>query len=216
MIALRTNAESAIRNGTETMLKHRPSLTTTRKDRAMATKPDITPELLRQLIRFDEVSGEYFWVPRPRSMFKTNAAFMSFNSRFAGKPALNTSNGLGYLRSRFFGARHQAHRVVWAYHYGEWPEFEIDHINGNRADNRIENLRAVNAAANMQNKKVYRNNKSGVSGVFRRPTSGRWQVSIAANGKRIGLGTYECFEEAVAVRKAAEVTHGFHANHGKR
>jgi hypothetical protein len=100
-------------------------------------------------------------------------------------------------------------------HYDRWPEGEIDHINGNRQDNRIENLRDVPRSLNQRNSKLQNNNRSGVSGVFWR--ANRWEARIyLVSGQRKHLGRFKTFEEAVAVRKQAEMECGYHENHGRQ
>jgi hypothetical protein len=108
-----------------------------------------------------------------------------------------------------------AHRVIWAIVYGEWPE-QVDHINGNRADNRIANLRAATSASNSRNMARSRLNSSGVSGVRWNRVEQRWHVVIcAAANQRKFIGQFKTFEDAVAARKEAEQQFGYHPNHGR-
>lgn len=120
----------------------------------------------------------------------------------------------GYRKICVNGRSYQAHRLAFAYHYGRWPIYQIDHINGVRDDNRIENLREVTHAENHKNKKLPNTNKSGVPGV--RLDRGKW-VSAIYVGKRqqTYLGRYSCFLDAVAARYRAEREYGFHQNHGR-
>jgi len=96
----------------------------------------------------------------------------------------------------------------------EEPE-QIDHINGDRSDNRIENLRAVINADNGRNQKLRVSNSSGVMGVGFCKRAGKWRVRITINGKDKHLGIYKSYSEAVAARLTAEKLHGFHENHGR-
>jgi hypothetical protein len=98
---------------------------------------------------------------------------------------------------------------------GCWPENDIDHINGDRSDNRIENMRAVTRQENLKNTKRRCDNASGVIGVYQRKDTGRWCSYVNSNGKRINLGCFNNKTDAIAVRKAAETEHGFHSNHGR-
>jgi HNH endonuclease len=216
MNALRTNAESAIRNGTETMLKHRPSLTTMRKDRTMADKPDITQDMLRQLIRYEPQTGRYFWKPRPRDMFQTTRQFKCWNKRYANAETLKTGTGpTGYYAVTILDVRYYAHRVVWLYHKGKWPSMDIDHINGIRTDNRIENLRDVSTADNGRNLYLARNNTSGAIGVYWRPKKKKWEATIRIDGKLKFLGLFTEKEAASAVRRQAQSDLGYHPTHGR-
>jgi len=98
--------------------------------------------------------------------------------------------------------------------YGIDPEF-IDHINGNRADNTIKNLRSVSQTENARNTKRKKHNTSGVSGVHWVKKDQRWLATIYHKGKRIGLGQYKSFDAAVAARKLGEQVYGYHKNHGR-
>jgi hypothetical protein len=135
-----------------------------------------------------------------------------WNKKYAGKPALTATNKNGYCQGSIFGRQVSAHTVVWAWVHGRWPQNEIDHINGKRNDNRIDNIRDVTHAENTRNAAMPRKNVHGVVGVYVRPThSKNYQVTF--RGRH--LGTCSTIEQARAMRKAAEEEHGFHANHGR-
>lgn len=109
----------------------------------------------------------------------------------------------------------KCHRIIWALFYGEWPSGSIDHINGVKDDNRIENLRVVTHQENLRNQKKRKTNKTGVHGISRQRALSKWQVFITVDYKNIYLGVYEDFFEAVCARKSAELQYGFHVNHGR-
>lgn len=97
----------------------------------------------------------------------------------------------GYHRVCIDSERYQAHRVAWLYHYGEWPEKFIDHINGDRADNRIVNLRAADAQLNLENLRHARvNNACGFLGVHWHAQSGKWRSQIISHGKKHHIGLF--------------------------
>ncbi|TES59213.1 HNH endonuclease [Pseudomonas syringae pv. tomato] len=131
----------------------------------------------------------------------------------AGRPS-GSLNSWGYVQFHFQGSYYKAHRVVWLICKGYWPE-ELDHINGNRTDNRIENLREVTRQENLRNQKIRSNNTSGVMGVGWDKCNRRWTARIRYEGKNKCIGYFKTFDEAAAARKAAEIAFGYHPNHGR-
>lgn len=118
----------------------------------------------------------------------------------------------GYVMVGHGGLLHRAHRIVWLMFRGEVSAgMEVDHINGDRSDNRIENLRLVTKAENSRNRKTPTNNTSGEIGIQRR-RSGSYQARVG----KLHVGTFETIDEAVAARRAASIPLGFHENHGRR
>lgn len=110
----------------------------------------------------------------------------------------------GYLSIKVSGRSYLAHRLAWLYVYGFFPENEIDHIDRSPDNNRIANLREVSHQCNMRNRKVQRNNESGVAGVHRDTLRNKWRAKIKINYKTKNLGLFDDFTEAVAHRLAAE------------
>lgn len=177
-------------------------------------KRDITPEVIRQLFTYNPTNGSLCWRDRAVDCFATPRAYSTWNKRFANKEAGGLS-GFGYLYVTIYGHLMLKHRVVWAYVYGEWPENQIDHINGNRLDNSISNLRHVTHAENGRNAKKPSNNTSGTAGVSFHFKSQKWRSYIKSNQKVVHLGLFENKDDAIAVRKLAEKNYGFHKNHGR-
>lgn len=171
-------------------------------------------ELLRSVLDYDRETGFLFWKARPESLFSRERLCRSWNARWAGKRALSATDSLGYFRGPIFGRNFRAHRVAWAIETGEWPA-QIDHINGDRSDNRFCNLRASSPAENAKNKRLNSNNSSGVLGVSWSVRDRRWVAQVMAGGKRINLGGFPSIKEAAAARAAASVKFGFHENHGR-
>lgn len=149
------------------------------------------------------------WKERPRHHFLSDRSYNNTNVKFKNKHA-GTKRKDGYLAIYFTynGVRtsYKIHRIIYAMHHKtEIPNgVLIDHIDRDKANNKIENLRLVNYTQNLANKVVYRNNTSGQTGVeFIKPT-GRWRVVIQINNRNFSFGHYDTFEDAVRVRKEAE------------
>ena len=124
-------------------------------------------------------------------------------SRKAGTEAGNTRVD-GYVTTGIDGTGYRAHRLAWFYVHGYMPEHGLDHIDRNPANNRIENLREVSRVCNLRNTCNPVNNVSGVKGVYWRNREGKWCPSIKILGRKIYLGYYDDFDEAVCARLAAE------------
>lgn len=144
---------------------------------------------------------------------RSRASHKAWNSNFADKPALTAFDKYGYKRGAVLGVQVKAHRVIFAMYHGYWPT-EIDHINHNRSDNKISNLRNVSRQQNCRNLSISKNNTSGVIGVYWTKARNIWRAQINTNGKHIHLGYFEDKIDAIAARKEAESKYGFHKNHG--
>lgn len=158
----------------------------------------IATDLVKEL--FDYRDGELYW--RKRS-----------NSKVAQGAQAGTVNQSGYRVVTVNGKKIHAHRLIWLWHWLELPT-QIDHINGNPLDNRIENLRAADYATNAFNSKLKSDNTSGVKGVSWCNTYQKWVVQIHAFKKKVS-GRFKTFDEAVcfAQSKRKEL-HGLFANEG--
>jgi hypothetical protein len=155
-----------------------------------------SPDMLRQLLCYDPATG-----------------FISRKSD--GARVFQSIHSTGYFCGVILRKWFLAHRIAWALHYRDWPKNNIDHINGDRADNRIENLRDVPQTLNQRNRTRRENNTSGHNGVYWHKRASRWQAQIRINGKRKYLGRYADINDAIAARKAAECGHGFTERHGE-
>ena len=120
-----------------------------------------------------------------------------------------------YISVSIDGKSFPAHRLIWMMVYGYWPN-EIDHINGNKQDNRLCNLRNVTALENRRNKCIQKNSTSGVTGVYWNKWDKKWAARITVKRKFGHLGYFSNKEDAIAARKVAEVNHRFHENHGRK
>lgn len=162
------------------------------------TKTIIAPSDLHNILNYDPVTGAFFW-----------------KARRSGAAALNSQHTEGYLYGGIMGRKYFAHRVAWAMTHGAWPADQIDHINGDRRDNRAINLRAVRPIENNRNRKLPSNSSTGVIGVFWSNAKGKWRAKITDNGRAVHLGYFVDFASAVAARAAAEASLMFHQNHGR-
>ena len=164
----------------------------------MATTPIFpgqpSPQELRELLEYFPETGVIIRRPRVGPIKKSQR--LSDAGTVFGSKTLD-----GYLRGSIRGQGIMAHRVAWTLHYGEWPTQFIDHINGDRTDNRIENLRLATRVQNNRNSAVRKDSMSGEKGViFRR---GQWEARIRHDGKTIHIGTYLTQSECIAAFRAA-------------
>lgn len=181
------------------------------------TNMELTHTTLKELIFYDPETGFFTWKERPEFYFKTYRAFIQWNKRYANGPAFFTVAANDYLTGFIFKKKYYAHRLAWLYMTGEWPEGDIDHINGQRNDNRWENLREVNRSENLKNAKRRYDNKTGVTGVFKHKNKeSYYSAYIDINYKRKYLLHTKDFDAAVAARKEAEIKYKFHENHGRK
>lgn len=120
----------------------------------------------------------------------------------------------GYRYIGVCGKYYLAHRLAWLFYYGEFPKKRLDHINHNRDDNSIKNLRQVSTRDNCLNKKLYKRNTSGVPGVIWDTRRKKWCASIGVKMKLIYLGGFVDKFEAFCARLSAESKYNFHPNHG--
>lgn len=178
---------------------------------------DLTYEYLHSVLTYDSDTGYLYWKPRPRDMFKRSKDWKAWNSRFANARAGNLHkqhSGYCTIHVTLLNKLRLAHRIVWFMYYGEWPKDQIDHINGVATDNRIENLRDVSRQDNQRNVRRKANNTSGTTGVHWHISKKKWEAQIKVNDKRLFLGCFKHKEDAIAARKAAQIEHGYHENHG--
>ena len=153
-----------------------------------------TVERVKELLDYDPETGVFTW--RVKRGGAVNAGDIA-----------GTKDGRGYWQIGIDRTLYLAHRLAWLYTYGEWPKNALDHINRIRTDNRIANLRPATHALNNQNATKRRDNKSGVTGVWRNEKLSKWQAYIRINGRHIHLGLFDDFDAAVQMRRDAERQH---------
>ena len=127
----------------------------------------------------------------------------------AGSTAGHCDRLSGYIVVWVDGKNYRAHRIAWKLHYGVDPVGEMDHVNGNRSDNRIANLRCCSPAENLWNSKTRRDSSTGYKGVTYQKRSGKFVARIATNKTQKYLGLFEEASMAhEAYRNASKVLHG--------
>jgi hypothetical protein len=133
---------------------------------------------VREALNYDPTTGFFTWVnPRSRRVRVGDVA--------------GSLTNYGYIVIRLNNRAYLAHRLAWLYVHGNWPAGEIDHRNGVRTDNRLENLRDVPGAINRQNvRRAKSTSKSGLLGVKWLPRLGKWQARITVDGRGMHLGVF--------------------------
>lgn len=146
--------------------------------------PIITQERLKELLHYDPETGIFTWIVHKSS------------SGVRGEAA-GYKNPSGYIYIKIDHRTYLAHRLAWFYMVGEWPSDEIDHKDGDKANNKFKNIREATRSHNMQNKHVAAsNNESGLLGVSR--SRNRWKAAIRVAGRLRYIGTFDTPEEAHA------------------
>lgn len=180
----------------------------------MAANPLPSQAVLEQLLRYEPETGKLYWKERPAGMFQPgirNPAKI-WNTRFAGQEAF-TAMVDGYKRGLIFGTNYLAHRTIWKMMTGADP-VEVDHKDGDRANNRWANLRDVSKSKNQRNASRRKDNTSGVTGVSWREDCLKWTAEISTDNRRVRLGTFDCLGAAVKARKLANAKFGYSPRHG--
>lgn len=174
---------------------------------------------LKECFSYNEDSGEVFWLKRPRYHFNSDVDMKKSNTKMKGKLAgtkRRIAGQKGYIIVSISGEKYYLHRLIMKMLFGDKisQHSEVDHINGDGTDNRLENLRIVDRIENSKNKKIPSNNSSGHIGVHLCGLTGVWVSQIKVGNSRIKLGKFKNIDDAIKARKAAEIKHNFHENHG--
>lgn len=165
----------------------------------------ITQDLIKHRFSYDPETGVFIHRNPTSSRCKI------------GEVAGNSVGSAPYLYVGINYKRYAAHRLAWLYVYGEWPDAEIDHVNGNGHDNRICNLRKASPSQNQFNQKLPKNNKSGVKGLFWIERLGKWRACVAKtkDGFNGYLGIYSSRDDAIeAIKRGRKLLHGEFSNDG--
>ena len=164
----------------------------------------LTYETAMEFFRYDPSSGKLFW--KKTLSHRVNV----------GDEAGTINPTDGYWQIQFNRKLYRAHRIVMLMHTKSFDtSLQIDHIDHDRLNNRIENLRLVTNSINGKNTKMHKNNATGVTGVTFDKNRNKYKAQIVVNYKLDNLGRFNTFEEAVQARLQAEIKYGYHPNHGK-
>jgi len=155
--------------------------------------------LLNQYFRYCEISGKLFWRISPARAVKQGSECGYECSQ-------------GYRCVGFKGKYRKVHRIIWAMIHGSWPTEEIDHIDGNRSNNKPENLRCVTRLENRKNLKKRIDNSSGQIGVHWSSLCSKWRVGIVVNGKKTNM-LFNSKDAAVAEAKRLHSQNGYSKRH---
>jgi hypothetical protein len=170
-------------------------------------------------VAYDSETGVFTWLKRDISIYNRLQSATRFNNTFVGKRADNLCPCTGYrrigIRLNGYNKHIKAHRLAWFMFYGETPK-QIDHINGDRSDNRISNLRSVEKEENSKNLGLSKRNTSGTSGVSFCNTRKKWCAKGLVGRTRKHLGYFSTKQEAIDARSKFETEMGYHPNHGAR
>lgn len=150
----------------------------------------VTAERVREVLAYDPETGVFTWRIHRAS-----------NAR-AGDVAGTSDNG--YIKIWIDGRQYRAHRLAWLYVHGVWPAHEIDHINRDKTDTRIANLRPVTRKQNCENQSALRPNTSGHRGVSWNTRQREWIAQIKHKRQGYHLGGFDRLEDAIAARLRAE------------
>ena len=176
----------------------------------MATKKELTidPKSLTNYLSYESETGKLTWKFR-------NVDGGGFNRKYGGKEAFTAEERKGYRNGILNGVTLKAHRVCWAIHHGEWPKYQIDHINGVKNDNRISNLRVVTNEKNCKNQGKPKSNTSGYMGVSWDSRMGFWVAKFRLNYLDHHVGYFSEPLDAHNALLIARRNAGFHDNHGR-
>ena len=151
----------------------------------------LTQKKLKQILNYDPLTGVFIWI------------VTLCNRAIAGSVA-GCLKKSGYTQIKISGKTYSAHRLAWLYVYGYFPEHEIDHIDRNKSNNKINNLRHAARQCNARNIGLRKDNSSGIKGVCWHKQRDKWRAEIRVNNKNRHLGYFTDFTEAVCHRLAAE------------
>ena len=162
----------------------------------------ISQSELKSVLSYDPDTGIFRWLARVSIRISIN--------KIAG-----SSNGNGYIRLKIYGVKYHAHRLAFLYMTGSFPPDEVDHIDGDRSNNRWGNLRSVSHGDNCKNQRPREKAIQAPVGVHWDRSRSKWMASIKLAGGSKHLGRFDEISDAIEARKVAEQKYSFHENHGR-
>lgn len=176
------------------------------------TQPHLDQEMLKSILHYDRETGDFTWLRRDRSFFKTEQRWKAWNTRYAGKAAgykWSPDGKTTYRVIRIFDWPFAAHRLAFLYENGKWPNDVVDHADRDGLNNSWGNLREATRSENAANTGAMRSNAIGVRGVSAVPKTNRYRANMRINGRQTSLGHFDTIEAAsAAYRCVARILHG--------
>lgn len=174
---------------------------------------ELTYTQAHALLKYDPETGNLFWLERSTEIFPN---CVTWNRRYAGKLAFTSKDKDGYCVGTILKKTYKAHRVAWLLHHGQLPSGRIDHKDGDRSCNKIDNLRQVPWPLACRNRSMGTKNTSGIVGVRWDTQTNKWQAYVKIDGRLIQLGKFTDKDAAIAARLEAVRRDGFTSRHGLR
>lgn len=166
----------------------------------------LTQDELKKIIQYDPTTGQMVRITKRGKV----------NHYIPVNYPLMSSNNRGYRWVSIGRVVYLQHRLAFLWMAGKHPDGEVDHINGDRQDNRWENLRDSDATGQSRNQGIRKDCTSGVRGVTWSSIHKKWVARISNLNVRHSLGYFKNFNDAVNARREAEIKYGYHENHAKR
>lgn len=164
---------------------------------------NLTQTQLKEVLIYDATNGHFRWNPQ-----------LSVKGIPSGCRAGSVETRSGYRRIKIHGTSYAEHRLAWLYSYGDWPKGVIDHLDHNRSNNALCNLRDVSQAENMKNTKQVSGTITGHQGIWYNSKTNRYVAEITVAGKKVYQRVFRTCNQAIEAREAELIKHGFHENHG--
>jgi hypothetical protein len=164
----------------------------------------IAQSRLKQAISYDSFSGEFKRISNQSGPIEP----IKCGSVHTG------SHGYKCLVICIDGRRYKASRLAWLFVTGSFPDDQIDHIDGDSLNNAFINLRQATTQENSKNRRIYKNNSSGIAGISWVKRLNKWQSRISIDSRVVHIGVFDTLIDAVCSRKRAERINNYHKNHG--